>query len=33
METKVCKKCGIEKPIDKFRKTYNKKYDKYYYRS
>ena len=33
METKVCKKCGIEKTIDEFRKTYNKKYDKYYYRS
>ena len=33
METKVCKKCGIEKPLTEFRKTYNKKYDRYYYRS
>lgn len=32
METKICKKCGIEKPIDSFRKTqeYN---DKIYYRN
>ena len=33
METKVCNKCGIEKSIDEFRKAYNKKYDKYYYRT
>ena len=33
METKICKKCGIEKPINEFRKTYNKKFDKYYYRT
>ena len=33
METKVCKKCGIEKPLTEFRKTYNKKYDRYYYRT
>ena len=33
METKICSKCGIEKQIKNFRKTYNKKYDKYYYRT
>lgn len=33
METKVCKKCGIEKPLTEFRKTHNKKYDRYYYRT
>lgn len=33
VETKICKKCGIEKPITEYRKTYNKKYDRYYYRT
>lgn len=33
MDTKVCKKCGIEKSLTEFRKSYNKKIDKYYYRS
>lgn len=33
METKICKKCGVEKNISEFRKTYNKTYDKYYYRA
>ena len=33
VEKKICKKCGIEKPLSEFRKTYNKKYDKNYYRS
>ena len=33
METKICRKCGIEKPITEFRKTYNKKFAKYYYRT
>ena len=30
MGTRICKKCGLEKTIDEFRKKYNKKYDKYY---
>ena len=33
MDSKVCKKCGIEKPLTEYRKTYNKRFDKYYYRS
>ena len=33
METKICKKCGIEKPINEFRKTYNKTFNKYYFRT
>ena len=33
METKICSKCGKEKPISEFSKSYNKKYDKYYYRT
>ncbi len=32
MDKKLCNKCGIEKPITEFRKTYNKSNDKYYYR-
>lgn len=32
METRICKKCGIEKPLDDFNKSYNKKYKKYYSR-
>lgn len=30
METKVCSKCGIEKPISEFRKKWYSKYNKYY---
>ena len=33
METKICKKCGKEKPLTEYRKTYNKKYDRFYYRT
>ena len=33
IETKVCSKCGLEKEITEFRKTYNKRYNKYYYRT
>ncbi|MBR5227554.1 MAG: hypothetical protein IKV94_02845 [Clostridia bacterium] len=32
METKICKKCGIEKTIDDFNKSFNSKYNKYYIR-
>ena len=30
LETKVCSKCGIEKPISEFRKKWYSKYNKYY---
>ena len=33
METKICKKCGLEKPIEKFRKWYSSLRNKYYYRN
>ena len=33
METKKCKKCGIEKDIKEFRKSYSSLRKKYYYRS
>ena len=33
METKVCKKCGIEKHIEEFRKSYSSLRKKYYYRN
>lgn len=33
MEVRICKTCGIEKPIDDFRKTLHKKNNKYYYRN
>ena len=33
MNTKICTKCGLEKELNNFRKTYNKKYDKYYIRN
>lgn len=32
METRICKKCGVEKPLNEFNKNYNKKYCKYYFR-
>lgn len=30
---KKCKKCGVEKPLDQFNKTFDKKQNKYYYKS
>lgn len=33
METKICKKCDLEKPIEKFRKWYSSLRNKYYYRN
>ena len=30
METKICSKCGIEKPTTEFRNKWNSKYNKYY---
>jgi len=32
METRICKKCGVEKSIDEFSARFNKKYNKYYIR-
>lgn len=32
IETKICNKCGIEKPLTEYGKSYNKRYNKYYYR-
>ena len=32
MNTKICSKCGEEKDIEEFRKYFEKRCDKYYYR-
>ena len=32
METRICKKCGVEKRLDEFNSRYNEKYKKRYYR-
>ena len=33
MDSRVCKKCGLEKPLTEFRKTVNKSNNRVYYRS
>lgn len=33
MEYKICRICGINKPITEYRKQYNKRFNKYYYRT
>lgn len=32
METKICKRCGVEKTIEEYRKWFSKKDNNYYYR-